>query len=200
MCYLESLKSLRLTRQQCIDEHRKLLEDNLLQKIMDTPGHVTTGNAAVVNLDVNSIVFYLCGFIAHKKRMFTECAKCLEMLDDPENRPAEAALVSIKTMGKLKYPNKALYHLINDNVEHIFSGITDNDLASKSFTEFLVAKIERLECSGLGCCSEHSEKLTVKIVMYYITIRLFFIAIHHNKENLSSGKKSHDKRKESKLV
>lgn len=199
LSYLETLRSLRMSRDKAISDQRKHMDGMLLNKLENLPEMVNMVSNDVLS-PADPIVYHLCGYLVFKRAKFTNCENCWNTMEDKNELPAQSCLTAIKNLGSLKFPSKVLYDLIRNDVEPVFANLDCNDYASRCLVEKIIERVHKLHCNGIGCCQDHSESLTVQIVTYYITLRLFFIANNYNHERLSSRKRSHDKNKESKLL
>jgi hypothetical protein len=98
--------------------------------------------------------------------------------------------MNIKNRGRLTYPNSSLYDLLsiteyyfekNSELPDVYWATVDNVLSSYELT---------------FPCSDHKDDLIAQILHYYLLMRM---RQHCKQKNLSYGKKTKEKRKESKL-
>lgn len=174
------------------------VENEIIRRILaGEMGAPTTENSSLSS--TVCMVYHLAGFVAFKRKLFTRCDKCLTQLCDEKFKPEASSLTDIKDMGGLSRPSSTLFSLLNDGIEPAINGLKTEDIVSKNIVFEILDKVGGLNCSNLGCNQEHSQTLATEIIIYYITIRMYFLSKHHNKESLTSIIKSKQKFKEGKL-
>lgn len=174
------------------------LENAILDKIVN--GKTQDENYPVSATSTTSyMVYHLAGFVGFKWKAITKCSSCADVLCDSSFMPQDASLTNIKDLGNLTRPSKYLYNLLLNTVETVIARLQEKDIRSKNLMQHVIENLESFDCGKLGCSPEHSNKLSVQIIVYYITIRMFFFEKYYNKECLTSVVKSKQKFKEAKL-
>jgi len=163
----------------------------------------STGNC---NSNVNAtdcVVYQLCGYLAHKASKvgkFTKCTHCVSTLHSFEmtNAP-EAALTRTKSSGYLKYPSASLFGIIQNVVEPKIQSRLSQKLQDAVVGE-IIESLENIDCTGIGCPVQyHSEELTVQLISFYVTIRMYFFTKLYNREVVTGRAKTKKQRKLAKL-
>lgn len=146
------------------------------------------------------MVYHLAGFVSFKRKLFTKCDKCLDLLCDKTVSPEVSSLTGIKDMGGLSRPSTPLFSLLNDNIEPVIQRFKVEEIGAHNVILKILENLHEISCDRLGCSEEHSQKLATEIILYYITIRMYFLSKHHNKESLTSVTKSKQIFEEAKLI
>ena len=170
---------------------RAFIDDEILQKITDqkdsTSSHHLMDHDYCKSSVEDGILFYLAGYVAKKAQRFTSCQNCLSSLYSFDCPPIAKALVSkMKCIGTLHYPREPLYTVVK-NIEIVCQDIISS---SELWADPVSSIIERLKIpkAGIGCgTSDHSENLIVRIVSFYISVRMFFFVKNHN--SVAKGRK-----------
>lgn len=179
-------------------EVRPYVENEICRRIVAGENGSTKSENTFVSA-TSCMAYHLAGFVAFKRRLFTNCEECLRLLCDPTFVPEASSLTNTKDMGGLSRPSKPLFCLLNDWIEPALNGLKLDDVVGKNVVLEVVNKLVDVKCENLGCNEKHSQTLASEIIMYYITIRMYFFSQHHNKESLTSIVKSKQKFKEAKL-
>lgn len=139
----------------------------------------------------DSIIYYVCGYVTKKILKWKKCSKCISFFKTCNANHPAAELVSLKTNGKLIYPNTYLYDFLS-TVEHSFSLFChEYDVFDK-----VVDDITGANFNFKFTCAEHIIDVTTEIIINYIQMRLRQFAYQ---ENLKMQKVSREKKKLSKL-
>lgn len=174
------------------------LENEMLSKIVFSDPEPLFGNAANNNPQEH-VEFHWCGFIARKAANFTSCASCLLTLQETGDMISQSALTEIKDRGHLKYSSKSLFHLLSVQVEPNIAKQIESGTHRPGIIPALIGELGVLQGNGIGCSVEHAKVLIVKIVLYYISIRMYFHTKNHNRELLRSRVEAKKKMKQAKL-
>ncbi|CAG7733877.1 unnamed protein product, partial [Allacma fusca] len=212
---IENLLNDAKTKIQKANANRKTyVEEKILEKITceeQDPSKVVNSSAELLehavskkfkSSETSPIVFHLCGYLAHKAKAFTKCMACLNSLVDcdTENIP-QAILTKAKSIGYLKYPSMQLYDIINNHVDPFVEKKLQEGEFIGDFIESLVISLNSFNAGSFGCSeSGHGPKLLVRIIIFYISIRMHFFVRIFNKEQRNSSKEQKKFRKLSKLV
>ncbi|CAL8122648.1 unnamed protein product [Orchesella dallaii] len=188
--YVDALKSLRKSVIAKNKDSRELLEETLLSKLFC--GEADQNVLQVVLHDhsyclpspLRSITYKLCGFVAFKAKSFSKCHSCVESLVDRNPSTSDMLFTKLKDCGRLTYPSLALVRLLCDDIEPVLDKklITIDD--PMLFVQSFLAELDNVNIVGIGCSVDHSSKLVVSIVFYYVTIRAWFFTKNKNKEDL----------------
>lgn len=154
-------------------------------------------------------VTYMAGYVSRKatnrfakfvedEKQFT-CDNCVAALVLSENEviPETHKLIEIRSKGYLKHPSKKLTCLINIIETNLMSVVEKTKLHSDVLL-YVTKKLEESSLPLVGC-EKHALQLTHRIMTFYLTTRMYFVAKQFNKNNVQR-KQIKEKRKSAKLV
>lgn len=136
---------------------------------------------------------YIAGYVSRKGSRFAKyfdngkpyiCDDCVISLILPsENeKPERHKLIEIKSKGKLKHPSLNLCNLITVLEYATMKTVNDQEINANTLFEITRALEEIGPIPFVGC-EEHAHLLTRKILMFYLTMRMFFICKQYNKNH-----------------
>ena len=182
---------------------RQGLEDTLLQKIVMESSEIYALEEHDYALPDprHAVIYYLAGYVAKMATRFTNCNSCLLTLTQESCPPIAVSIVThSKLKGELKFPSLPLYNLLAFHIEpHVENQLKEN-LSRFSPVVQIVESLTKLPGSGVGCCEEHSCSLVTSIVIFYLSVRVFFFTRRFNSETIPASKLVNSHRKRSKLV
>ena len=118
----------------------------------------------------------------------------------PENEvPSEHhKLIEMKSKGYLFKPSSELFHLISLLERATMKVLNTEEICSETLFK-ITSAVEDLSPLPLIGCDKHRIMFTHRIVSFYLTSRMFFIAKQCNKNDNIENRKTKEKRKLSKL-
>jgi len=211
VAYADTLKNLRTSLAVKNKTEHKEIEDILLEKIFNSElngtakqynqdDHHSNDQAPSVASASRSVAYNLAGFLAYKGRTLSQCDGCVKSLIDPFPASNDMQLTALKDFGGLKYPSKALAHLVINFVEPVLSEKLNFTGIPRDFVKDVMESLDCIDCSGIGCCVEHGPLLVANLLSYYVTLRIWFFCRRKNKEEIRSGVARKTKMKLGKLT
>jgi hypothetical protein len=149
-----------------------------------------------------AILYNLCGYLVLKAGKLVKCHACVSNLKhNSQEVPPEALLTSLLDNGGLIYPSQAFFQLISEWVEPAILEVIEGKALYGDIITRIVLQINHCPIiNSIGCQEEgHNLSLLLKIIPYYIVMRLNFYS-RNVRNSLGHGKATKNKRKESKLV
>lgn len=154
-------------------------------------------------------ISYIAGYVSRKaenrfakfvgnEKQFT-CNDCVStlVLSKDEVIPESHKLIEIRSKGFLRHPSKTLTTLIT-LIENAVLSVVDGKKLDCNVLLNVTEELEKSSVPLIGC-ENHQPQLTQRIISFYLTTRMYFVAKHFNKNN-AERKKIQEKRKCAKLV
>lgn len=155
-------------------------------------------------------ISYMAGYVARKAMMRfckyvtgksqASCEECAITLVSPanDNIPEHHKFIEIKSRGYLKHPSKQLVNLIT-SIEKAIMEVVQGNLPQADTLFKVTKKLEEMSPISHVGCSKHSIDLTRRIIAFYLTTRMHFLAKQTNL-NSTEKRQSKEKRKAAKLI
>lgn len=119
-------------------------------------------------------MYYLAGYVVKKASKFSECVECRATITDTQSVPAASVLTEARSFvpGALKHPSKSLTELLGA-VGSVVEAETKTQKVFGNLFWKTVDVISGLRLARVGC-NVHYEEFTVRIVKFYLTVRMHF--------------------------
>lgn len=155
-------------------------------------------------------ISYMAGYVARKAIMrfckFVDgktqvsCEDCVVTLILPTNEsiPENHKFIEIKSRGFLKHPSKELVSLIT-SIENAIMEVVQGRLPQADTLFKVTEKLEEMSPLSHVGCSNHSNDLTRRVMSFYLTTRMHFLAKQTNLNSIEK-RQSKEKRKAAKLM
>ena len=129
--------------------------------------------------------------------MCDECASSLRLAEN-ENPPEHHLLIFKKSKGYLFHPSPKLFTLISLLERATLTFLKTEEVCSETLFK-ITAAVEELSPLPLIECDEHRIMFMHRIISFYLTTRMFFIAKKCNNNDSIENKKTRERRQLSKL-
>ena len=202
--YSACLQQAKSEMQQKRHSLQQGLEDALLEKIVaaDSPEVAALGDHDYALPDPrHAIIYHLAGYVAKKAEKFTGCKACLlTLVSDSCPASAVAIVTRSKLIGELKFPSLPLYSLLAFHVEPFVEKKFGSKLSRISPVAEIIENLTELPVAGIGCSDDHALPLVTRLMIFYLSVRVFFFTRRYNLETLPASRLVKCHRKRSKLV
>lgn len=192
--------------------------DAQIDTILDKGVHAETLSAATRLMEEHDyfqcstsdyVLAYVAGFVARKATRFAKytangkpfvCNECIASLErGKEDADSEAyKLIRMRTKGFLIEPSMILFNLINSLEQATLKAVNTSVINSDTIFEITKA-LEELAPLSLVGCETHCMLFTHRVITFFLTTRMFFIAKQANKNDCIEKERTREKRKLSKL-
>lgn len=137
-------------------------------------------------------------FISSKKPV--ECNNCINslVLSENDNIPERHKLIELKSRGFLKHMSVQLYNLITVLEYATLETIKENEVNADTLFQ-TTETLEGLSPVPFTRCEKHSLLLTRRIIIFYLTMRMFFVTKQYNIMHNEGREQTREKRKAAKL-
>lgn len=153
---------------------------------------------------------YIAGYVSRKSARFVkyitnnttaECNDCLQSLTllPHDVIPERHKLIELKSRGSLKHPSVKLFDLIQILEIATIGVVKEGEVHVDTIFE-ITQRLEEISPLPFVGCEQHAFLLTRRIVIFYLTMRMFFIYKQYNKNNNETREKTKESRKSAKLA
>lgn len=111
-------------------------------------------------------LYYVCGYVSRKILKGKSCKTCVSFLEDGNSHHPAAELVTFKSRGQLKHPNKYLFEFLNRFEDSFALHCSDFDVFEKVINEITE------NFNFKYPCSLHLVDVTVEIIVYYLQMQM----------------------------
>lgn len=155
-------------------------------------------------------ISYMAGYVARKSIMRfckyvdgksqVSCEDCVVtlVLSSGESIPENHKFIEIKSRGYLKHPSRQLVSLIT-SIENAIMEVVQNRLPQADTLFKVTQKLDEMSPIAHVGCTKHNNDLTRRVMAFYLTTRMHFLAKQTNLNSLER-RQSKEKRKAAKLT
>ncbi|KAK3928702.1 DNA transposase [Frankliniella fusca] len=149
----------------------------------------------------SNIVAFMAGFTAFRQEKIAKgCANCIMTFTQfREEAGSDHHFTKTKELyGGYTYASHTMVCLIKASERAIQDCVKNHDVHEDMYITTL--RYLKLDSDQMVGCIDHMQEVTKKVVQFYLTMRLFFVADHKNKENEKAKTMKKQYAKQSKLT